>query len=168
MLKSALSLLAVTAVAWALSPEVHKATAMPKTDLRITMTIWPMQGIHSDWHRRVTISHNGERISKDLFGDTGWWRGSNLYRHASGAYVVHEGQGGCFGFSLDPLAFRTGFDDACIKGDVTTGPLNGYSLYHPDLIYIGHFFETWRDENGVRLRYSVAAQTPEIALPDPL
>ncbi len=125
-----------------------------------------MQGIHSDWHRKVTVNYNGEQISKNLFGDTGWWRGSNLYRHISGFYVVHEGQGGCFGFTVDPLEFKTSLDDSCIKGHFKINILNGYSLYYRDLIYLGHFYETSQDKNDVRIRYSTARQTSEIELPD--
>lgn len=147
-------------------PRVHKTSATPEEYLQITMSIWPMQGFHSDWHRKVLITYNGQRISKELFGDTGWWRGSNLYRHISGAYVVHEGQGWCFGFTLEPLEFNRTLEDFCIKGQITKENLNGHSRYYRDLIYLGHFYETWRDEKGIRIRYTTADQTPEVELPD--
>ncbi|MDA8585360.1 hypothetical protein N9L47_03725 [Rhodobacteraceae bacterium] len=166
MKKWALMLVIIFALAWLFWPRVHEATATPEADLQITIFIWPMQGIHSDWHREVSVAYNGERISKDLFGDTGWWRGSNLYRHISGSYLVHEGQGGCFGFALEPLEFNTTFDGSCVKGQVTTSAAKGHSLYYRDLIYLGHFYETWRDEEGGRIRYSEASQTPEVELPD--
>lgn len=151
---------------WVFWSWIHRASASPEEHLQITMSIWPMQGIHSDWHRKVSINYKGERISKELLGDTGWWRGSNLYRHISGAYVMHEGQGWCFGFTLEPLEFDRALEDVCIKGQIPTGTFNGRSLYYRDLIYLGHFYETWRDKEGVRIRYSGADRTPEVELPD--
>lgn len=166
MKKYALIYLLVLGLVWVFWPRAHKATSTPEDDLRITISIRPMRGIHSDWHREVLINYNGDRIFKKLFEDTGWWRGSNLYRHISGAYVVHEGQGWCFGFTLEPFEFTKEFDSSCVKGQITTKGLNDSSHYYRDLIYLGYFYETWRDEEGVRIRYSGADQTPEVELPD--
>ena len=166
MRKLALLLSIVFATTWFFWPRVYEATATPQGDLHITISIWPMQGIHSDWNRKVSVVYNGERISKDLFGDTGWWRGSNLYRHISGSYVVHEGQGWCFGFTLKPLEFDRTLEESCVKSQSAKSTLDGQSLYSRDLIYLGHFYKTWRDEDGVRIRYSEANRTPEVELRD--
>ena len=138
---------------------------MPEVDLQITISIQPMQSIHSDWYREISVSYNGEQISKELFEDTGWWRGSNLYRHISGSYVIHEGQGGCFGFTLEPLTFNKTPEGVCVKGQVTPSISIRQSLYYKDLIYLGHFYEARREKNGVPIRYSKAEQTPEVELP---
>lgn len=166
MKKWVLTLLIIFALGWMFWPRIHKASAAPEAHFKITMSIRPMPGIHSDWHRKATITYKGERISKELLEDTGWWRGSNLYRHISGAYVVHEGQGWCFGFTLEPLEFDRTLEDVCIKDKITTDTLNGRSHYYRDLVYLGHFYETWRDKDGVRIRYSGADRTPEVELPD--
>lgn len=157
---------AVLTLALAFSLRGHRASAIPEENLKVTMSITAMAGIHSDWHRNVSISYKGRRIGKKLYQDTGWWRGSNLYRHTSGAYVVHEGQGWCFGFTLEPLQFNKALEKNCVKGQGTEENPNGYSLYYRDLIYMGHFYETWRDEEGIRIRYSPAGQNPEVELPD--
>lgn len=166
MNRSTLVIVIIVALAWLFWPRFHEATAIPEPDLQITISIRPMQGLHSDWYRKVSVVYNDEKISKDLLQDTGWWRGSNLYRHTSGAYVIHEGQGWCFGITLEPLEFDTRLGSSCLKDEVTTGTIDGHSLYYRDFIYLGHFYETWRDEEGVRIRYSEARLTPEIELPD--
>lgn len=150
---------------WLFWPQFHKASAIPEPDLEVAISIRSMSGIHSDWHRRISVTYLGHQISKDLMGDTGWWRGSNLYLHTSGSYVLHEGQGWCFGVSLEPLEFHQ-TDASCVKGDITTSTLEGHSAYYSNLIYLGHFYETRRDEEGVRIRYSEAGQTSEVELPD--
>lgn len=154
---------------WPLSkPGAYRATATPQSGLEITLSIRPMRSLQSDWHREITISYNGEQISQDLLGDTGWWRGSNLYRHVSGAYLLHEGQAGCVGLTLEPLAFDMGLAAECSQSRPPSRPVEGHSPYYTNLIYLGHFYETWRDPEGVRLKFSDPGQTAEIKLPDPL
>jgi len=80
-------LLVLLNLAIACYPRSYKATAIPQEGLVITYTVKPMFGIHSDWTRAVTVKHGSAEIQTDLFEDTGWWRGSNLYRHKSGDYV---------------------------------------------------------------------------------
>ena len=81
----------------------------------VSMSVTPMIGIHSDWNRAFTVNDSDTTASIDLFEDTGWWRGSHLYLHSSGTYVVHEGQNGCFGFTLDPVSFEVRTSISCAK-----------------------------------------------------
>lgn len=119
----------------------------------VSMSVTPMFGIHSDWNREFTISDGDTATSIDLFEDTGWWRGSHLYLHSSGSYVVHEGQNGCFGFTLDPVSFDPRISISCVKMADTavrlsadSPELNGYpaSRYYVGFFYIGRFVESGR------------------------
>ena len=119
----------------------------------VSMSVTPIFGIHSDWNREFIINDGDMAASIDLFADTGWWRGSHLYLHSSGAYVVHEGQNGCFGFTLDPVSFDVRTSIACAKMADTAirlsadiPELNGYpaSRYYVGLFYIGRFVEAGR------------------------
>lgn len=119
----------------------------------VSMSVTPMFGIHSDWNRALTISDGDTTASIDLFEDTGWWRGSHLYLHSSGAYVVHEEQVGCFEFTLKPVSFdaRTSMSfakmaDAAIRLSAGSHELNGYpaSRHYVGLFYIGRFVEAGR------------------------
>ena len=116
----------------------------------VSMSVAPMFGIHSDWNRALTISDGDTTASIDLFEDTGWWRGSHLYLHSSGTYVVHEGQNGCFGFTLEPVSFGARTSISCAKMANTVArlsadspDLNGYpaSNYYDGLFYVGRFVE---------------------------
>ncbi|MGJ8624860.1 MAG: hypothetical protein ACSHW1_19125, partial [Yoonia sp.] len=96
------------------------------------------------------ISDGDATASIDLSKDTGWWRGSQLYLHSSGTYVVHEGQDGCFGFTLEPVSFdaRTPIScaktaDSVIRHSEDSPELHEYpsSRYYVGLFYIGRFVE---------------------------
>lgn len=117
------------------------------------MSVTPMFGIHSDWNRKFAINDGDTAASIDLFEDTGWWRGSHLYLVSSGTYVVHEGQNGCFGFTLDPVSFDARASISCAKMADTairlsadSPELNGYpaSRYYDGLFYMGRFVEAGR------------------------
>ena len=119
----------------------------------VSMTVTPMFGIHSDWNRALTVSDGDTTASIDLFEDTGWWRGSHLYLHSSGTYVVHEGQDGCFGFTLEPVSFDVRTSISCAKMtkraaqlSADSPELNGYpaSNYYFGLFYVGRFVEAGR------------------------
>ena len=119
----------------------------------VSMSVTPMFGMHSDWNREFTINDGDTAASVDLFEDTGWWRGSHLYLHSSGTYVVHEGQNGCFGFTLDPVSLdaRTSIScakmaDTAIRLSADSPELNGYpaSRYYVGVFYIGRFVEAGR------------------------
>ncbi|WP_195821340.1 hypothetical protein [Roseobacter sp. MH60115] len=119
----------------------------------VTMSVTPMFGFHSDWNRELTIGDGDSTASIDLFKDTGWWCGSDVYLHKSGTYVVHEGQIGCFGFTLDPSSFDVRTSISCIKAtDIATrlsaegSKFRGYpaSKFYSGLFYVGRFVETGR------------------------
>lgn len=115
-----------------------------------SMKVRPMIGIHSDWHREFVIGNGTSSKSRNLFDDSGWWRGSHLYLHRSGTYVVHEGQAGCFRFALETLSFDVGQNISCVKvrtpasqvpGDKME--IRGYpaSKFYKGFYYVGRFFE---------------------------
>lgn len=155
-------------VAWMFWPRVHSATAVPEADLEISISIWPMQSIHSNWHRKVSVEYGGTRIAMRLFEDTGWWRGSNLYVHSSGTYVVHEGQSGCFAFTTEPTEFVSVPSGVCTKRSSVSHHAEQGSQFYRDLVYLGHFQETYRDPEEVRIRFLTSSQTPEVELPEVL
>jgi hypothetical protein len=161
-------LFVILAVAWVLWPRYHTVTVTPEADLEITFSIWAMQSLHSDWHRKVSIEYRGTSIDMRLFEDTGWWRGSNLYLHNSGTYVVNEGQSGCFAFTVEPTEFVKVPDGSCMKRSFLELDRDQGSKLSKDLIYIGRFQETYRDAEGVRLRYFDASQSSEVELPGAL
>lgn len=59
----------------------------------IEMSLSSLISLQSDWERYLTISDEEGEVRVELLSDTGWWRGSSLYLHQSGAYVLNEGQG---------------------------------------------------------------------------
>jgi hypothetical protein len=138
------------------------------------MAVRPMAGLHSDWYRKLVIDGPGGSATQPLFEDTGWWRGSNLYRHTSGLYVLHEGQSGCVPLPLlspppDPMP-----DMSCDKvtsdpGDIApvavdqTQPFPP-SRFYADFTYIGHFAETPRNDDAIS--FIPADMGPEPELPD--
>lgn len=138
----------------------------------VSMSVTPMFGIHSDWSREFTMSDGDTAISIDLFEDTGWWRGSHQYLHSSGTYVVHEGQNGCFEFTLAPVSFEAHTSISCAKMADTairlsadSPELNGYpaSRYYVGLFYIGRFVEAGRvpELQDTRAETPVVFQTYE-------
>ncbi|WP_282091179.1 hypothetical protein [Epibacterium ulvae] len=131
----------------------YKATAQLTQQANATLLVQPMFGFHSDWQRTFIVNDGQSTKSIQLFEDTGWWSGSNLYLHTSGTYVVHEGQNGCFGFALNPLTYDIRASISCEKRPELTADaskavsrLDGYpaSPYYEGLFYIGRFVETNR------------------------
>lgn len=163
-----ISLAVLGGVTWTFWPRFHTATAQPEAALEISITIWSMQSIHSDWYREVSVEYDGTRIAMRLFEDTGWWRGSNLYVHTSGVYVIHEGQNGCFAFTTDPTEFVSVPSGVCTKRSFVNHNAEQGSRFYRGLEYLGHFHETYRDPEDVRIRFSNSSQTPEIELPEML
>ncbi|WP_152912609.1 hypothetical protein [Candidatus Rhodobacter oscarellae] len=134
----------------ACSTEYIAVANLPENATAI-MSVTPMFGVHSDWNRTLTVNDGYTTASIDLVEDTGWWRGSHLYLHSSGTYVVHEGQNGCIGFTLEPVSFDVRTSISCTKMAGTAirlaadnPELNGYpaSRYYVGLFYIGRFIET--------------------------
>lgn len=161
-----IALLGILIAGFAFYPRSYQATAIPQEGLRITYSVRPMFGFHSDWRRTVSVKHGATEIEQDLFEDTGWWRGSHLYLHKSGAYVIHEGQNGCFGFEVEPLSFDVQAQISCEKNMTTRQREDGASRYYRDLIYLGAFIETPNSPEGSPIRYVPAADKPETELPD--
>ncbi|MGN7868223.1 hypothetical protein [Paracoccus sp. 22332] len=156
------------------SPESHRATASLPYGGEVEMSVRGMWSLQSDWHRSLLVSGPKGSEEIELQTDTGWWRGSNLYAHKSGVYVLHEGQGGCIYFTISPPAFVSGNGISCEKsgGPVRLEPPLAHvagaevskSQFYADLFYIGHFEET--SEELRRVRFVDAAEQPEIELPD--
>jgi len=139
----------------------------------VSMSVTPMFGIQSDWNRTLTISDGDTTASIDLLEDTGWWRGSHLYLHSSGTYVVHEGQNGCFSFTLEPVSFDARTSISCAKmADTAARPsadspeLNEYpaSKYYVGLFYVGRFVEAGRvsELRDTRAEAPIVFQTYEL------
>ncbi len=147
-------------------PRSYHAKATLVSGPEITILIAPMFGLHSEWTRQVSVEYNGEWVSKELMSDTGWWRGSNLYRHTSGAYVIHEGQGWCFSFTLEPLEFDTTPNISCLKNTIVHASLGKESPYYQDMSYLGRFIENSYHSDGQRISFTLADQAPELELPD--
>lgn len=130
--------------------EEYSAVADLPGSATARMSVTPLFSLQSDWNRALTVSDGETTASIDLFEDTGWWRGSHLYLHASGAYVLHEGQNGCRSFTLDPVSFAHRASISCAKmADTDTQlpagspQLNGYpaSKYYAEMFYVGRFVE---------------------------
>lgn len=159
-------LLGILIAGFAFYPRSYQATAILQEGLNITYSVRPMFGFHSDWTRVVSVKQGATEIQQELFEDTGWWRGSHLYLHKSGAYVIHEGQAGCFGFEVEPLSFDVRERISCEKNMANQQREDGASLYYSDLIYLGVFVETPNSVEGSPIRYIPAAEKPEAELPD--
>lgn len=167
-------LLAVILVAaW---PRSQTATAVLQDGVSVSMTIRPMLGWHSDWHRRLTFTTPHFARRTDLLDDTGWWRGSNLYLHLSGHYILHEGQAGCIVLDATGSDSVDTSEISCERssratedalGDAAGGSVQFEpSRLYDDFLYIGHFGETRGD--GPSIRFMPAKDLPERELPDPL
>lgn len=160
------ALLGILFVGFACYPRSYQATATPQEGLNITYSVRPMFEFHSDWTRAVSVKYGATEIQQDLFEDTGWWRGSNLYRHKSGVYVIHEGQNGCFGFRVEPLSFDVQERISCEKTASTQQQESGASRYYSDLFYLGAFIETPTSPDGAPITFISASEKPEAKLPD--
>lgn len=150
----------------------HEAEASLSGNASVTISVTGMIGWHSDWRRSITLSDGLATASRDLFEDTGWWRGTHLYLHASGAYVVHEGQAGCFAFSVEPITFDVLVPASCAKTpdaaarlSADTPEYQGYpaSAYYAGLFYIGRFVEAGSIQGvaGTRPSNPIIFQTHE-------
>ncbi|WP_299937528.1 hypothetical protein [uncultured Pelagimonas sp.] len=152
--------------------EEHRAIADLEGGVRVTLAARGLFGLHSDWHRTLIVEHNGRAVSRELAGDTGWWRGSNLYLAEAGLFVLDEGQNGCIAFRLAPVRF----DDAAAqcrkrRATLTEGDRAGetdtdQSYIYPSMRYVGRFDEVLGDR--ARIVFLPTDGTPEIRLPDPL
>ena len=159
-------LLGILLIAFACYPRRFEATATPQEGLTITYSVSPLFTVHgSDWKRAVRVKYGQGMVRQGLFEDTGWWRGSHLYRHTSGNYVIHEGQNGCFGIDIDPLKFTVPAKDLCQKvtGDLANG--GGTSRFYPGLTYLGKFDENTGARDGAPIRFIPVDELAEQELP---
>lgn len=144
----------------------YSASAFLENGVTVTMTLSPMLSLQSDWHRKLTVSYNGETIETELASDTGWWRGSNLYRHTSGPYILNEGQAGCTIFSTTPLAFNTIKQVGCDVSPKDSSDMETLLKHYVDLEFLGVFDET-RDNKETRVKFLTAEESSERRLQKP-
>jgi hypothetical protein len=149
-------------------PRSYNAIAVPVDGLVVTYTVQSLFGFQSDWSRTIRVTDGVTEISQELFEDTGWWRGSHLYRHKSGVYVIHEGQIGCFGFKTEPLSFHVPAYISCEKSMALEQEQDGASRYYANFIYLGRFVETPNSPDGTPISFVSADEAPEVELPDVL
>ena len=155
-------------------PEKQLATVPLAGGAEVTMRVRGMFGLHRDWSRTLQVNAPQGSVELALADDTGWWRGSNLYLWKAGVYVLHEGQGGCVQFRIDPPVFPAGQSDVCDRnragaddmssmrhGPMSFGPV---SRFYPGLIYLGRFAEG--SDKRSPLRFIGADEAPEMELPD--
>ena len=161
-----IALLGVLIVGFGCYPRSYQASAFLQDGLIVTYSLKPMFGLQSDWTRVINVKYRATEIQQDLLEDTGWWRGSHLYRHKSGVYVIHEGQAGCFGFTVEPLSFRVQEHISCEKKTNTQHQESGVSPYYSDLIYLGAFIEMPNSSDGAPVRFIPVDEKPEVELPD--
>ena len=148
----------------------YSATANLNDGSQATITLSAIFSLQSDWDRKLTIHSSDGDLSLDLFTDTGWWRGSNLYLSREGFYVLNEGQLGCYFFTTKPpreahVALNP-CDNAFATSRESQDSLGGYpaSHFYPNLFYVGRFDEDPRSEwPAVFLSSAIA---PEKRLPD--
>ncbi|MCT4557996.1 MAG: hypothetical protein N4A61_08060 [Pelagimonas sp.] len=156
----------------ACQPETYTAQAPLGDGASARMQISGSFSLQSDWNRSIVIETPEGQIVQPLFEDTGWWRGSHLYLHRSGTYVVHEGQNGCFAFVLEPLAFRSRANISCEKQQVSEHEARKVfeglpaSNYYDGLYYVGRWVEQGPDHAAGRLVFQSVDTLAEGELPD--
>ena len=151
----------------------HSRTVEIDEAQHVTMSLSGMFSLQSDWERRLTIHDGDEAIEVELLSDTGWWRGSGLYLHNSGLYVLNEGQGGCVVFQASPpkiIEGRAQFCDRAPKGaepDTSVFQSNACvpSRFYSDLCFVGLFFEAEGLENA--MQFNGSGSQKEKLLPTP-
>lgn len=157
-------------------PETHRAKIDVEGGASVALIVSPMFSLQSDWSRKLLIETPTGSLETDLFEDTGWWRGSNLYRHSSGVYVLHEGQAGCVLFRVSPPELvddsqiscgkihHATDDDTVQDGNASAGfPA---SKFYSDFQYIGTFMETPQGQEAITFFGADERSEPE--LPDEL
>jgi hypothetical protein len=157
-------------------PETHHAQIDFEGGASVALIVSPMFSLQSDWQRKLLIEALSGSLEIDLHEDTGWWRGSNLYHHSSGVYVLHEGQAGCVLFRVSPPALVRDAEISCDKTDHTTdddtvqvgNSLAGFpaSKFYSDFQYIGTFMETPQGPEAIS--FFGADEQAEAELPDTL
>lgn len=165
--------LAVFALIWTPSAQKERTAIVDIGDgIVISMRLRPMFSLQSDWHRTLGLRSSSATLKTQLSEDTGWWRGSNLYRHEAGIYILDEGQGGFVSFTISPLKLVTTPKIFCTTSEVETE--NGAepelagepSQFYCGVRYLGQFAETRRGD--VAIRFIPASEAAEQELPEML
>ncbi len=135
---------ALWSVASCIFPFAHRATAHLGGTSSITLIAYPLFGFQSDWSRSYAISDGEVTVRIKAFEDTGWWRGSALFRDKSGAFVIDDGID-YFYFSVCPPEVLRDLPDAplppCEASNVSVGKLSNRNSPRSDLLYLGTFYE---------------------------
>jgi|29_taG_2_1085357.scaffolds.fasta_scaffold09778_1 hypothetical protein len=151
----------------------HNRTVIIEDGRHVKMSLTSLFSLQYDWDRQLTISDRKREIQIELTSDTGWWRGSSLYRHRSGVYVLNEGQGGCIVFQFNPLETLGGYSHFCdrkptfekqsaVSSNVETCTP---SRHYADLCFLGLFFEAEGLEAALQFNWSDTQDEP--LLPEP-
>lgn len=151
----------------------HTKTVTIAEGYRVEMSLSDLMSLQSDWKRYLTISDEEQSIRIELLSDTGWWRGSSLYIHKSGAYVLNEGQGGCVVFQTSPLQILKDHSNLCDRMAVASEQ-SGLSFtsirctrsrHYSDLCFLGLFFEAEDLANVMEFNWSDAQREPLLPTP---
>jgi len=156
-------------ISWHLSKTTVSAEL--EDSIKVSMTLKPAFmtyaiGLHSDYHRDLRVNTKSRTKSKSLFMDTGWWRGSQLYRAKDGSVILHEGQNGCLLLvtaegapsitSIDCTErLADSIDPSCTAPSAKPQPSFQFSGW----TYLGRFYEVGYDDY---------TKTGECLLPDAL
>ncbi len=159
-------------------PNIDPDIVARHDDISVVMTLRPMLGIHSDWHRTLTITDGSASLETGLDPDTGWWRGSNLYVTQTGDLLLHEGQAGCILIRTVTIERKQPDHPICKEGSLPDGdapqlaspencpPKPPVSNFADDLYFLGHFSEGNRDPHRYG-SFSGYCDGTEKALPPP-
>ncbi|PHO02651.1 hypothetical protein CSC82_19265 [Rhodobacteraceae bacterium 4F10] len=139
----------------------------------IEMSLTSLISLQADWERYLTIFDEKHEVQVELLSDTGWWRGSSLYLHRSGLYVLNEGQGGCVVFQASPPQILHGYSHLCNKTPIDTerSGLNFSSdgctpsRHYTDLCFLGLFFEAQGAEDTLQFNWSDTQGEPLLPTP---
>jgi hypothetical protein len=151
----------------------YNQTVIVEEGRHVQMSLTGLLSFQYDWDRYLTISDSDKKIRVALMSDTGWWRGSSLYRYKSGAYVLNEGQGGCIFFQCYTLEALQGYSHLCDRMPTAerqsalniTSESCTPSRHYSDLCFLGLFFEAEDLEPALQFNWSATQDEP--LLPEP-
>lgn len=151
----------------------HSKTVTIREGFHIEMSLSGLISRQFDWERYLTVFDDEGTVRVELLSDTGWWRGSSLYLHKSGAYVLNEGQGGCVVFQSSPPEILKGYSHFCNRRPVDTEQSNlnfqldncTPSQHYVDLCFMGLFFEAEDLENKLEFNWSDTQREPLLPTP---
>jgi hypothetical protein len=110
----------------------------------LTLVAHPSFGFQSDWSRAYEISDGETSVTIRAFDDTGWWRGSAVFRDRSGAFFIDDGIDYFF-FSICPPQVLERLPTTPLPVCEESGALDGVASDRnspsPDLVYLGTFLE---------------------------